>query len=74
MKNALSSLAIDRDLGFCYSEASLDPFWGAMTVHNRKSLPFLAKSGHDLGRASPFGLVMEEFVGGVVEMGAEKPV
>mgnify|MGYP004606121525 CR=1 len=45
-----------------------------MTVHNRKSLPFLAKSGHDLGRASPFGLVMEEFVGGVVEMGTEKPV
>lgn len=44
-----------------------------MTVHNRKSLPFLAKSGHGLSYVVPTGLVVEGFVGNVVETGAEGP-
>lgn len=73
MRNALFSFSVDRDLGFCKSEASSGPFRVAMTVHNRKSLPFLAKSGHGLSYVVPTGLVVEGFVGNVVETGAEGP-
>lgn len=45
-----------------------------MTVHNRKSLPFLAKSGHGLGCVGPFGLAVEGFAGGAVEIDAEELV
>ena len=45
-----------------------------MTVHNRKSLPFLAKSGHGLGRVGLFGLAVEGFAGGAVEIDAEELV
>ena len=72
MRNALFSFSVDRDLGFCKSEASSGPFRVAMTVHNRKSLPFLAKSGHGLGRVGPFGFAVEGFMGGAVGMDAEK--
>ena len=43
-------------------------------VHNRKSLPFLAKSGHGLGCVGPFGLAVEGFAGGAVEIDAEELV
>lgn len=64
---------VNRDLGFCKNEASLGPFRSAKAVHNRKFLPFFAKSGHGLGRVGPFGLAVEGFMGGAVEMDAEKP-
>ena len=73
MGNALFLPPVNRDLGFCKNEASLGPFRSAKTVHNRKFLPFFAKSGHGLGRVGPFGLAVEGFMGGAVGMDAEKP-
>lgn len=64
----------NRELGFCKNEASLGPFRSAKTVHNRKFLPFFAKSGHGLGYVDPFGLAVEGFMGGAVGMDAEKLV
>lgn len=63
---------VNRDLGFCKNEASLGPFRSVKTVHNRKFLPFFAKSGHGLGYVDPFGLAVEGFMGGAVGMDAEK--
>lgn len=74
MGNALFLPSVNRDLGFCKNEASLGPFRSAKTVHNRKFLPFFAKSGHGLGYVGPFGLAVEGFMGGVVGMDAEKLV
>lgn len=72
MGNALFLPSANRDLGFCKNEASLGPFRSAKTVHNRKFLPFFAKSGHGLGRVGPFGFAMEGLSGGAVGMDAEK--
>ena len=72
MGNALFLPPANRDLGFCKNEASLGPFRGAKTVHNRKFLPFFAKSGHGLGRVGPFGFAVEELARGVVEMNAKE--
>lgn len=73
MGNALFLPPANRDLGFCKNEASLGPFRSAKTVHNRKFLPFFAKSGHGLGRVGPFGFAMEGLSGGAAGMDAEKP-
>ena len=62
----------NRDLGFCKNEASLGPFRSVKTVHNRKFLPFFAKSGHGLGRVVPFGFAVKGFMGGAAGMDAEK--
>ena len=64
--------SVNRDLGFYKNEASLGPFRSAKTVHSRKFLPFFAKSGHGLGRIGPFGLGVEGFAGGAVEMNAKE--
>lgn len=72
MGNALFLPSVNCDLGFCKNEASLRPFRSAKTVHNRKFLPFFAKSGHGLGYVDPFGLIVEGFMGGAVGMNAEK--
>ena len=45
-----------------------------MTVHNRKFLPFFAKSGHGLSCVGPFGFAMEGLAGGAVEMNAKELV
>ena len=66
-------LSLNRDLGFCKNEASLGPFRSVKTVHNRKFLPFFAKSGHGLGRVVPFGFAVKGFMGGAAGMDAEKP-
>ena len=63
---------VNRNLEFCKNEASLGPFRSVKTVHNRKFLPFFAKSGHGLGYVDPFGLIVEGFMGGAVGMTAEK--
>lgn len=62
----------NRELGFCKNEASLGPHLSAKTVHNRKFLPFFAKSGHGLGRVGPFGFAVKGFMGGAAGMDAEK--
>ena len=72
MGNALFLPPVNRDLGFCKNEASLGPFRSAKTVHNRKFLPFFAKSGHGLGRVGPFGFAVEGLAGGAVEMNAKE--
>ena len=74
MGNALFPPPANRDLGFCKNEASLGPFRGAKTVHNPKFLPFFAKSGHGLGRVGLFGLAVEGFAEGAVEMSAKELV
>lgn len=74
IRSALFLPSVNRDLGFCKNEASLGPYRSAKTVHNRKFLPFFAKSGHGLGRVGPFGFAVEGFMGGVVGMDAEKLV
>ena len=73
IRSALFLASVNRDLGFCKNEASLGPFRSVKTVHNRKFLPFFAKSGHDLGCVDPFGFAVEGFMGGAVGMDAEKP-
>ena len=64
--------SVNRDLGFCKNEASLGSFRSAKTVHNRKFLPFFAKSRHGLGRVGPFGFAVEGLAGGAVEMNAKE--
>lgn len=64
--------SVNRDLGFCKNEASLGPFRSVKTVHNRKFLPFFAKSGYGLGRVGLFGFAVEELAGGAVEMNAKE--
>lgn len=56
IRSALFLPSANRELGFCKNEASLGPFRSAKTVHNRKFLPFFAKSGHGLGRVARSGL------------------
>lgn len=73
MGNALFLPSANRELGFCKNEASLGPFRSVKTVHNRKFLPFFAKSGHGLGRVVPFGFAVKGFMGGAAGMDAEKP-
>ena len=72
IRSALFLPSVNRDLGFCKNEASLGPFRSVKTVHNRKFLPFFAESGHGLGRVGPFGLAVEGFMGGAVEMNAKE--
>lgn len=72
IRNALFLPSANRELGFCKNEASLGPFRSVKTVHNRKFLPFFAKSGHGLGYVDPFGHAVEGFMGGAVGMDAEK--
>jgi len=72
MGNALFLPPVNRDLGFCKNEASLGSFRSVKTVHNRKFLPFFAKSGHGLGRVVPFGFAVKGFMGGAAGMDAEK--
>lgn len=72
IRSALFLPSVHRDLGFCKNEASLGPFRSVKTVHNRKFLPFFAKSGHGLGRVGPFGFAVEGFMGGVVGMDYRK--
>ena len=74
MGNALFLPPVNRDLGFCKKEASLGPFRSAKTVHNRKFLPFFSESGHGLGRVGLFGLAVEGFAEGAVEMSAKELV
>lgn len=74
IRNALFLPSVNRDLGFCKNEASLGPFRSVKTVHNRKFLPFFAKSGHSLGRVGPFGFAVEGLARGAVEMNAKELV
>ena len=74
MGNPLFLPSVNRDLGFCKNEASSGAFRSAKTVHNRKFLPFFAESGHGLGRVGLFGLAVEGFAEGAVEMSAKELV
>ena len=74
MGNALFLPPANRALGFCKNEASLGPFRSAKTVHNRKFLPFFARSGHGLGRVGLLGLAVEGIAEGAVEMSAKELV
>lgn len=74
MGNPLFLPSVNRDLRFCKNEASSGAFRSAKTVHNRKFLPFFAESGHGLGRVGLFGLAVEGFAEGAVEMSAKELV